>query len=354
MKWQHYYRASGAEAFQALWKVQGVEGTLYVLGRGFDPRVTRGLSLLADVAEAPVDVLRIGLSEGSFDPATAELAKHYGRLVESTAEATGGTVIEEPWPQVESRRSAGRLISRAIHERGYLDVYSQIVVDISGLPRSVYYPLVRGLLQAEEIEWEGNLHVIAVDSHEVDRALVQEGAEEVAPLGGFAGPPNEGESAATVWVPVIGEGMTQQLQALYERIEPDEVVPVLPFPSTDPRRSDDLLLEHGDVLVGQFDVEARNFLYASESNPFDLYRAILDLHDRYQRALRSLGKARFVLSTHSSKLLSIGVLLGAFELGLEVMHVGPSRHGLRAGSDVGALEVHGEVTDLWLTGEPYN
>jgi hypothetical protein len=152
---------------------------------------------------------------------------------------------------------------------------------------------------------------------------------------------------------VIGEGIADKLRALYERIKPDEVVPVLPFPSEDPRRSDDLMLEHGQVLAGEFGVESRNFLYASEWNPFDLYRTIIDVHGRYQSALRTLGPARFVFSTHSSKLLSIGVLLAAFELGLQVMHVGPSRHGLRAGADVAALEGHGDVSDLWLTGKPY-
>lgn len=181
MRWQHYYRTRGTEAFQALWEDQGVERTLFILGAGFDPRVTRALRLLADIAAAPVDVLRVALSEGSSDPDMAALAERYARVIDATAKGTGGAVIEEPWPDVEARRSAGRLISRAIHEKGYVNDYSQIVVDISGLPRSIYFPLVRGLLHAGQGEWNGNLHVIAVDSHEVDRALLQEGAEDVAP-----------------------------------------------------------------------------------------------------------------------------------------------------------------------------
>jgi hypothetical protein len=58
-----------------------------------------------------------------------------------------------------------------------------------------------------------------------------------------------------------------------------------------------------------------------------------------------------VLSSHSSKLLSVGVMLAAYEHALEVQHVSPGTYGLRPDSQ--HVRDHDEIFDLWLTGEPY-
>jgi len=353
MRWNPYFRSIGDAECSSIWQELSTEPSVLVLGGGFDPRVTRSLRLFTQVAERPVDAVRIGLGSGGAVPDLQELAEAQGEIVHRLVSEAGGSVVDHPYPDVRARRSAGVTISRAFHEAGYLDRYRQIFVDISGLPRSVYFPLVRGLLQASDGEWKGDVHVVACESIDVDRALVEEGAEEAGPLGGFAGPVDEAGWAATVWVPVLGEGMVEQLSSLLDAIAPDEVVPVLPFPSADPRRGDDLVLEHEDLLRERMSVEPRNYLFAAEDNPFDLYRAVSELYGRYQASLRPLGAARFVLSTHSSKVLSIGVLLAAYELGLQVMHVSPSRYGMRAGADWHELAGSGYLTDLWIAGEPY-
>ena len=354
MRWARYVRTVGDDPCADLWGELAQEPLLVVLGGGFDPRVPRALARVVGAAKAPVDVVRLGWNDDATDPDMREAASANRREVDALVAAGHGHVFEQPFPTVHARRSAGANISRAFHEAGHLDRYRRVLVDVSGLPRSIFFPLIRGLLQAAGAGWDGNLHVVACDSPEADRAVLEEGAEAAGPLGGFAGPPDDEPWAATVWVPVLGEGKGEQLAAVLEAIEPlDEVVPVLPFPAANPRRGDDLVIEHRELLVDRLAVEPRNYLYAAESNPFDVYRAITQLHDRYQLALRPLGAAKFVLSTHSSKLLSIGVLLVASELGLQVMHVSPSRYGLRADADPGALRNAGVLVDLWLTGDPY-
>jgi len=354
MRWERYVRTIGDDRFADLWNDLAGEPLLVVLGGGFDPRVPRALERILGVAKAPVDVVRLGLSDDATDPAMQHIAAANRDEVDQLVRAGGGTVYEQPFPDVHARRSAGANISRAFHESSHLDRYNQVVVDVSGLPRSVFFPLIRGLLQTAGAGWHGDLHVVACESPDADEAVVEEGAEAAGPLGGFAGPADDEPWAATVWVPVLGEGKGEQLASVLEAIEPlDEVVPVLPFPAANPRRGDDLVLEHRELLIDRLAVEPRNYLYAAESNPFDLYRAITQLHDHYQLALRPLGAAKFVLSAHASKLLSIGVLLVAYELGLQVMHVSPSRYGLRADTDVAQLRGSGELVDLWLAGEPY-
>ena len=351
MRWSRYVKSSGAQ-FDGLWEELGVQPVLVIIGGGFDPRVPKAVSRIVRCAKAKVDVLRIDLGVETSDSPMQTIAEENRQRVDQIVEDAGGEVFVQPFPDVQARRSAGLSVSRTFHESGLLDKYPQIVVDISGLPRSFYFPLLLGLLTVSD-KWGGDLHVVACESHLVDSAMIEEGAETPGALGGFAGPDGDGSWAATIWVPVLGEGMTEQLASLLEAINPDEVVPVLPFPSYNPRRGDDLILEHRELLFDGLAVEPRNYLYASDSNPFDLYRAISELHDRYQASLRPLGAAKFVLSTHSSKLLSVGVLLAALEKGLQVMHVSPSRYGLLSGTDLSTLTDHGRLTDLWLAGEPY-
>lgn len=354
MRWSRYVNATGDDDFRDLWAELASEPTVVILGGGFDPRVPKALGLLAEVATAPLQLVRLDIDGGEdADPEMLELANANRAAIDTIAKAAGAAIVEQGFPDVHARRSAGITMSRAFHAAGHLDDVKQVVIDISGLPRSVYFPFVRGLLLAADDDWAGNVHVVASDSSDIDAAIIEEGAEEPRALGGFAGQSRDIEWAATVWVPVVGEGMAQQLGALLEAIGPDEVVPVLPFPATNPRRGDNLLLEHRELLLDRLLVEPRNYLYAAESNPFDLYRAITELRDRYQESLRPLGAARFVLSTHSSKLLSIGVLLAAHEMGLEVMHVSPSRYGVRHDVNLAALADRCTPTDLWLAGDAY-
>lgn len=355
MKWAHYYRTESDQRFKTLWTELGEEPVLIVLGGGFDPRATVCLERLLEAVVAPVSVVRLALSDQSTDPIATQLADANRRTINGLVSESSAQLEEHPFPEVQARRSAGARISREFHERGYLEGHHQVVVDISGLPRSVYFPLISGLLQSVESEtWRGDLHVAVAENPDADRLILSEGADAPGALGGFTGPPDDAQWAARVWIPVLGEGTFAELAALYEDIDPDEVVPVLPFPSVSPRRGDDLILEHRELLVDRIAVEPRNYMYAAESNPFDLYRAIHILHERYAAALRPLGAAKFVLSAHSSKLLSIGVLLAAFELGLQVMDVSPSRYGLAKGADPRALARGSKLHDLWLTGRPYS
>lgn len=55
-------------------------------------------------------------------------------------------------------------------------------------------------------------------------------------------------------------------------------------------------------------------MYASESNPFDLYRQILNVAMDYRDALQPIGECKFAVTVTSSKLLSIGAMLGVLDL----------------------------------------
>jgi hypothetical protein len=344
------------DSFADSWSRPRDTPLLFVCGSGFDPRAVTVLRRLQEVARRRVDGWMIELPEQATDLDVRPLAEANRTEVERLIIELGGELHTQPLPDYNDSRSLGRLISRHFQESAVLDNYDEVLVEISALPRSVFFPLIRGILErahrppGEPQHWAGDLHVAVCENPEVDGHVLEEGTTAMAPIGGFAGEPGA-QPKTTIWVPVLGERASARVRALYGELEPDETCPVLPWPARDPRRGDRLLLDYRQLLFEDIRLEPRNIIHAAERNPFDLYRTLGALHERYLASLRPLGSVGMVLSSHSSKLLSVGVLLTAYEHNLVVQHVSPGRYGLHDGAD--NLRDHDEIYDLWLTGEPY-
>jgi hypothetical protein len=199
------------------------------------------------------------------------------------------------------------------------------------------------------------IQVVACENPEVDAAIVKLGVSEAAVVGGFRGAlEHESEPTGTViWAPVLGEHAVPALQAIHDFLAPDDVCPVLPFPARDPRRADNLLLEHQLVLMDSFRVSPGNLIYADERNPFDLYRTLSRLQADFKHALKALEPTTVALSTHTSKLLSIGALLAAYEHALPIV-AAPAVDYEVADVDFSALGAGNLVTSTWLAGAPYS
>lgn len=89
---------------------------------------------------------------------------------------------------------------------------------------------------------------------------------------------------------------------------------MLPFPSKNPRRSDNLLLEYNEIFRDILELEPQKIAYAHEQNPFELYNILNQLILNYKASLLPLNKKIcFGISILTSKLLSLGALLTALE-----------------------------------------
>jgi hypothetical protein len=260
------------------------------------------------------------------------------------------------YPHVAETSSAGLLLGRSLLSDGHLAEVTQIIVDISALPGGIYFPLVGAILQfSDEGQLEAEIQVVACDNPEVDDAIVVAGLGPPSPVGGFKHGLDLETRASNirVWAPILGAGHAQAIRILNDRLLPREICPVLPFPARRPRLADDLVLEYREVLFQTMLVEPRNFIYAHETNPFDLYRQLSRLQDRYRRALEPIGEATVVLSTHASKLLSVGALLAAYESRLPVVSAPPADYALAQGADLQSLAEQNRLALLWLGGTPY-
>jgi hypothetical protein len=351
-RWQNGYKAVGVREVQSLWATRTDGRTLLVAGAGFDPRAPVAYECISAACPRPVDVVQVRLEALKTDPSTEDLALAGRERMERAVAESKASLVDHH--TVDPTASTGMLIARGFFEGDYIKGYDEVIVDVSALPRSVFFPLVRGLLQMHNSrEWDGQLHVVACDNPRIDRIVTGEGAGSPAALPGYVDREPTNGHVTKIWVPVLGEGESVRVDALREAISAEEVCPVLPFPSKDPRRGDDIVREYRELLFETMAVEPRNVIYASEANPFDLYRTLSRLNDSYKQTLSPLGETRMILSAHSSKLLSVGVLLTAFERGLEVVHVSPDLYTLKHTEDIAALAVDDLVVDLWLTGEPY-
>ncbi len=358
LRWTDYVLARDEEA-TAAW-AEAAEGnrTLYVLGEGFDPRALTGLErLLACGGATQITVASLPLTASSSDSERGKLAEQNKARLDEIVQCAGIQRIGLSYPErVERRRSLGRLLfQQLLRQQAFLDA-EHIIVDVSALPTGLYFALIAGVLdRVSSGDFTGELQVVVAENPELDSLIEGEGSESPESIPRFTFETELDPRAprpVIVWAPVLGERSQPQLERLQQNLLPDEICPVLPFPARNPRRADNLLLELRELLQDTAEVEPANFIYADESNPFDLYRALARLHERYRSALEPLGDATVVVSTHSSKTLSLGALLAAYEHELPVLNAEPEHYNFALERVDDTLLGATRLACLWLEGTP--
>ncbi len=338
---------------------------LFILAKGFDTRMCLGLEqILAIQTQGTCDVALIEFSESPTSPSWAYQSIVDANMARLTKLMQGrGQIRSMP---LEMRSADGRRVASAsalklFPKRSDLGAYTDIILDISSAPRGVFLPLLAKILHLLDSNPPGpketpiNFHMLAWEDIELDARIKDNGVEERADfLTPFRGAMDREATASQprVWIPLLGESQRVQLERIYVHVTPDEISPVLPSPARNPRRSDDLVVAYHDLLFDSWGIEPKNFIYASEQNPFEVYRQIVRAICAYRDSFAPLGGAKFVLSALSSKLLSVGALLVAYDF---------KAHGFDVG--IAHVDCHGydflepeklpagELFGLWLAGE---
>lgn len=368
LRWEHYLMHQGND-FNAFWKnlLQEKERSLlFILGMGFDPRMCCGLKAIIDSGgNGRRQCALIEYDEGAGSP-----SKEYSELIDNNRKQLEALMKDKKsimplklqmWSN-DGRRIGSRRASEII-DLNSLNGFTDVVIDISSMPRGIYFPIIAKVLYCIDNIAECssmNLHVFISEDTKLDEVIQEEGIDENATfMHGFS---SDLEREATsgvpiLWIPVLGEGKSEQLIRIYSHIKPDEICPVIPSPSRNPRRADNLILEYRELLFDRFRVEPQNIIYASERNSFEAYRQIYQAITRYKDALQILGGSKVVVSAVSSKLLSIGALLAAYEAKKIGYMVGISHvesFGYRMTNDIQYDPTSVELFSLWLSGECYH
>lgn len=371
LRWRDYFLREG-EHFEKFWQPflnERKRDVLFVLGHGFDERMCHGVEKLMSLGgDGARDVALLVFHEGpeSHSKSYAEQRKTNGERLEKLVQGRGKLGHRSiPMYSDDGRRIGARKIVEEFRSSAEFRSYTDVVVDISALPRGLYMPLLAKLLALFDGEpkdgEQRNLHVIVSHCPATDSSILEEGLEDSASyLFGFAAAALESDSTSSqpkIWIPVLGKRQKLQLEKIHLLVSPDEICPLLPSPSQDPREGDSLVIEYRGLLFDQLRVEPRNIIYAAESNPFEVYRQLIRSILHYQQVLNPLGGCKVALSAMSSKLASIGVLLAAYELGrlepkviVGVAHVETQGYRVEQAASPAPAST---LFTMWLAGECY-
>lgn len=368
MRWRDYVLLRGAE-FGAFWQEHGNDTNrklLFVVGRGFDPRAALGIEKIAAVATAcSIDVMALQFDEGESSPPAAQkdaVAENWKRLQAVAHNRGNVSLVPIRFRSEDGHRIAARSAANAISSESVIASYTDVVVDVSAMPRGVYFPLLARLLFFHDsiqnsAKSAPNIHVVVSEDPNLDMGIREHGIDETASfLHPFEGEFNREAKGInpTVWIPVLGEGRTAQFDLIYDLVKPDEVCPILPSPSRNPRRGDDIVMEYRELLFDQLRVDPRNIIYSSEYNPFEVYRQIRRTALHYHEVLGLIGGCKVALSALCSKLMSLGVLLVAYEMkASNTLKVGIAHIECQGYEMPGQPLLEVDQVGLWIAGECY-
>lgn len=368
LRWRDYLLYRGDE-FSKFWQTHLGErsrSVLFVLGRGFDPRTCMALRIISELAgDSLKEMLTLEFDEGGsmLNQFLRELADSHAAELKSLVAGKGRTTTHRILFRTnDGRRVCARNAANVFDEESRVAEFSDIIIDISAMPRSVYYPLIARLLYFhDELNRNGkespNIHVVVAEDPSLDCKIREEGVDETASfLHPFEGEFNREATGQQpkVWIPILGEGRTTQFDRIYDLVKPDEVCPVLPSPSRNPRRGDDIVTEYRDLLFDQLRVDPRNIIYSSEYNPFEVYRKIRKVTLQYHEVLGLIGGCKVALSALCSKLMSLGVLLVGYDLKVtDSLQVGIAHIECQGYDMPTSAEPSAEPIGIWLAGECY-
>lgn len=387
--WNRYVFCRGADT-QDMWdqmfQQRRVEGRavrlLYVGGRGFDVRAQAvmdrfvGSLSSAGCTIGKAELLLVGFSGYLLSDELQRQTEENAATLESRFAAIGAarTITIDSSGEGEDDLSASTALRRGTAEvLAAVTDQTDIVLDVSSLPRIAYLSLMLALLQrlipthlsASPLGAGGvNLQVLVGEDAALDSLIRSEDpSNELVLIPGYSSAlqTESTQERPLVWFPILGENRATQLQKVMSELIPRsaEICPVLPHPSRDPRRGDRLLIEYKVPLFDTRETPLTNVLYAHEGNPFEAYRQLLGAMKRYRRSLSVLGGCRLVVTPLASKLMTLGAALACFEMKLESAGAGyavaipyaePKRY-VASVADIRASRP--EVSAIVLTGKAY-
>ena len=197
--------------------------------------------------------------------------------------------------------SGSRKAASIISEYSDIQKYTDIIVDISAMPTSLYFPMIGKILHLLDKEKEKskvpNLHLVVAENTLIDSLIADmEISDRARYLFSFTSDlETESTKKHKIWIPILGENQGVQLDRIKTLVEPSEICPLLPSPSDNPRRADNLIIEYREHF-DKMKVEIHNIIHGAEQNPFEVYRQILATIYSYQEALESLGGCKVAIS----------------------------------------------------------
>lgn len=302
---------------------------LLIAGAGFDPRALYVGEKLHSALGDGLHALLIREDRGDpskelMDAANANEAR-FRDLISSTEVRT----IDIFDPQ-DRAAIGGRKIVETLNQFTWASEISDVVLDVSALSIGVIFPAASFLLTKFK-DTNTNVHIVIASNPEMDAAIVGEPTEKAIDIQGFKSSVLQGDGqAANIWMPHLVKESGQTLENIFRTVEDIyKICPILPFPAKNPRRADDLISEYTSTLADAWEIAPRDFMYVSEWNPLDTYRALSTMKSRFFKTVDKYYKPQIVLSPIGSKVMAVGAFMAAYEHKMQVRYVETYRYDVR-------------------------
>lgn len=377
MRWKNYILNKHSSNCIEFWTdyLNTQKDILYIHGLGFDPRTLNGIKTIYGIkGTGKRDVLSIRYfqseEEKDNDVSSKEVKDHEVELndflnkIENVSRTTTPLIT-----RAEQKSIASINAHRIVDSIDVLKPYSDIVVDISAIPRGVFIPLLHKILNLIDSYEDTviNLHVIVTENYMLDALIQDQGVEQSAEFihGLSIRDLTNTQEFKEVWIAILGEKQLEQYEKIRNSVNPVSTCVVLPFPSKNLRRGDELINHYQDKLLNDNDFDMKNIIYADEQNPFQVYRLISNTIERHCQSLKIFGGTKVIVSALSSKLLTIGAFLAVYEnklfetkrkdLKIGIKHVDSISHkfATRSKSEKEEILKSNELFHMWIAGEPY-
>jgi len=352
-------RADGfyTSEFNSFWKKRVEEvgkAPLVIAGIGFDPRSLQSAKMLYESGIVPkllpidFSVISYGDEDGSLSEATTNNRNYINKF----------DMITDPL-KIEMYDSQGRsiggrtLVKEIFNIQTQLNSFSDIIIDIGGLPRTLFAPLMSFLINQQKESGIKNLHVASLPESKLDNEIVSAQILEPNFMYGFDRPTSDDHKF--VWIPIIGKNDPARLRKIHNKIEKSciETCPILPFRSNDPRLTDQLILNLKEVLFQEIRTFNNNIFYIDHRSPFFVYREIIELSGYYSKLLKDLpGEVKVLISPMDDKTSSVGAIIAAVEKKLPIMYADTISYKVKNGNILSS-EIKNEPMEIWVAGEAY-
>lgn len=325
-----------------------------ITGIGFDPRSLHSARLLLNIGHKariiPIEFSVETVSEPANDLIEAtkknrELLKDFDLICDP---------IQIQMYDEQNKSIGGKRIGNELYKlKDKLKGIKDLIIDIGGLPRSLFATILSFFIDKQRELGIDNIHMASLPHEELDIEIKSEERLEPNYIFSFERPTDEEK---LVWIPVIGKSDPNRLTRIHDKIGGNciEICPVLHFSTTNPHKTDELLVGLRKVFE-ELGIYKNNILYVDHRSPFNVYREIYDIFNYHKGLLDSLpGGIKILVTPLDDKTSSVGTILAAKEFGLSIIYSDTVRYKVNNTNIVrNSLPLDSEPMEIWISGEAY-
>lgn len=298
---------------------EGKKRVLLILGCGFDPRMNEGVKVLQEAGtEFQVLVIHYGRNNNSRSKKNnSQAQKNLDELRNLVGMQSILEVDIQRYSLEGEKRDVTFLNIRNGIQKQMIQNYERIILDISAMPRTVSFYLIKHIYNIRADRQK--VYILVCENSVFDDKIDEISARDSANYMYFnlftAGSESVNDSI-TVWLPVMGDHEMAAFRKIAEYVKPDEICPVIPFPSRNVRRGEKIIRSYGHYLFKELKIEKRNIIYVPENHPLLIYQKLCSTINFYEHALQSRDEeiVKYVFSSQSSKLMDVGIVLALLDL----------------------------------------